>query len=155
MENDNEMYERVVGYSEYRRAMSEFRRKMMDIGMDTMHGIDFVDTNTKLDGQILIGVNWAAVGTVTPDSAMAFAERIQKAAAYADSFMYNGYRINYQEEEPKKEIPKWMDPKVGISLLTIGEADKRREWMHEMKEERNRGNLDREAYDILASLFLG
>lgn len=44
---------------------------------------------------VSLGVNWSAIGTVTPDEALAFAKDIAKAAKLAQEFPYNGYMIEY------------------------------------------------------------
>ncbi len=40
---------------------------------------------------IQIGINWGAIGTVTPATAEDYAELIKEAAKLADGFKYNGY----------------------------------------------------------------
>lgn len=45
---------------------------------------------------VIAKVNWAAIGSVTCDEALAFAETVSKAGELAKSFKYNGYKAVYR-----------------------------------------------------------
>lgn len=42
-------------------------------------------------------VNWAAIGTVTPDETATFAQALMYAAELAAGFKYNGYKVYYED----------------------------------------------------------
>lgn len=42
-------------------------------------------------------VNWAAIGTVTPDEAFEYGSALMHAAELAANFKYNGYKIRYED----------------------------------------------------------
>lgn len=44
---------------------------------------------------VQLGVQWASIGTVSPEKAAAFANRVLDAAMAAESFVYNGYLVDY------------------------------------------------------------
>lgn len=75
------------------------------------------DSRTKYDGRIEffdqalgsrypidMGVNWSAIGTVSPDIAEDFADKLKEAANTARNFKYNGYKITYGKDESHEEI---------------------------------------------------
>lgn len=77
-----------ISYKEYDKTLREVQKSAGD-------KIDLYDMGGSFDRPISIGVNWSAIGTVTPDKALAFAEDIAKAAKLAQEFPYNGYMIEY------------------------------------------------------------
>lgn len=47
------------------------------------------------DGVIQLGVNWSAIGTVKPEEAVAFAEKLARAAEIAANHPMNGCKVVY------------------------------------------------------------
>lgn len=45
----------------------------------------------------IMQVNWAAIGTVKPDEAATFGKALIVAAKLAENFVYNGYKIRYED----------------------------------------------------------
>ena len=60
-------------------------------------GVQFYNMAGILDRTVSLGVNWSAIGTVSPEKAEAFAEKLKAAAQEAKNFKYNGYTIVYGE----------------------------------------------------------
>lgn len=81
-----------VSYEEYDKALSQARQKISETVGD---GVQIYDMGGSFKRPVSLGVNWAAIGTVSPDRAEAFAEAIGKAAQIAKTFPYNGYQIEY------------------------------------------------------------
>lgn len=77
-----------VSYREYCKAISDFKKNIRE-------NIDIYDMGGFLDKPIRIGINWASIGTVSPEEAERFAVEIKKAAALAKEFPYNGYMIDF------------------------------------------------------------
>lgn len=48
------------------------------------------------NGIVVAKVNWAAIGSVTCDKALVFAETVRKASELAKAFKYNGYKAVYR-----------------------------------------------------------
>lgn len=48
------------------------------------------------NGIVVAKVNWAAIGSVTWEEALAFAEAVKKASELAKTFKYNGYKAVYR-----------------------------------------------------------
>ena len=74
---------KTVSYAEFREAYAEFENADVRI------------YNMNTDGTIRMGVNWNSLGTVNPEEALAYAEKISAAAEAAKHFKYNGYTIKY------------------------------------------------------------
>ena len=78
------------------------------VSMDDMREeLDRVNENLKSDlvevsacrdsnGIVIAKVNWAAIGSVTCDKALAFAKTVSKACELAKTFKYNGYKAIYR-----------------------------------------------------------
>lgn len=45
----------------------------------------------------IMQVNWAAIGTVPPSQAAKFGKALMVAAKLAEDFIYNGYKVYYEE----------------------------------------------------------
>lgn len=67
-------------------------------GMLEPRNIRLIDMTGIHHMPIKIGVDWAAIGAVDADEAIAFANRLQKAANAARAFKYNGYMIDFLEK---------------------------------------------------------
>lgn len=87
-EKQEEQSVKKVSYKEYDKALREAQKNVGD-------QVDLYEMGVSFERPISIGVNWSAIGTVTPDEAMKFAENIAKAAKLAQEFPYNGYMIEY------------------------------------------------------------
>ena len=77
-----------VSYQEYNKALCEVQKSVGD-------RVDIYDMGGSFGMPVSLGVNWSAIGTVTPDEALAFAKDIAKAAKLAQEFPYNGYMSEY------------------------------------------------------------
>lgn len=86
---------KTVSYDDYSKALRDFRRSVRG---KFGHMIEFCEMNAvaawgEEQELVQIGVNWAALGTVTPDEAAAFGKTLAEAAELARSFKYNGYEV--------------------------------------------------------------
>lgn len=83
---------KVVSSKEYCLAFRDFLR---DARRKFGNSIEFCEMAViGLDDQpCCIGVNWAALGTVVPVEADAFAKTLAEAAEAARGFKYNGYEV--------------------------------------------------------------
>lgn len=45
----------------------------------------------------IMQVNWAAIGTVEPSKAAEFGKALMVAAKLAENFIYNGYKVYYED----------------------------------------------------------
>lgn len=86
---------KTVSYDDYSKALRDFRRSALakfghEIDLCEMSMVAAYGTEHEL---VSIGVNWAAIGTVAPDEAAAFAKKLVEAAEMARSFKYNGYEV--------------------------------------------------------------
>ena len=79
-----------VPYMEYQRALQEMQYKFKDHGIYFYNEVTLHPTN-----EIHIGVNWAAMGTVSPADTIEYAKLLARAAHAADGFIYNGYEVEY------------------------------------------------------------
>lgn len=78
-----------IAYREYCAALRELQGKV-----DAR--ISITDMGDSLDHpEINLGVNWASIGAISSDEAMAFAQALIEAAKAASEFPYNGYEIEY------------------------------------------------------------
>lgn len=56
-------------------------------------------SNRAFDGDkmvVQLGVNWSAIGTVSPEKALAYGQALVKASEVCKDFFYNGYEITYK-----------------------------------------------------------
>ena len=90
MENTQEI--KTVSYKEYSRELSKLQRKYED---HHSHVSVFELGNVYEDSPIQVGVNWAAIGTVSPEETEEFAHALLKAAEDCRNFKYNGYVIDW------------------------------------------------------------
>ena len=90
MENTQEI--KTVSYKEYSRELSKLQRKY---GNGRSHVEIFEMGGIYEDSTIQVGVNWAAIGTVSPEETEEFAHALLKAAEDCRNFKYNGYVIDW------------------------------------------------------------
>jgi hypothetical protein len=58
--------------------------------------ITITDLGGTLDAPVIsLGVNWASIGAVPAEEAVAFAAELTEAAKAASEFKFNGYEIVY------------------------------------------------------------
>lgn len=73
-----------------KRYEEEFDKLKEEMGKDGE--IELLPFHGKENGSIVV-VNWDAIGSVTPEYAVGFSERLKRSANLAASFKYNGYRV--------------------------------------------------------------
>lgn len=76
--------EKLVTYAEYQRVLHE-----TCAGLDSRMWV----VNIGHNDTVQMGVNFSAIGDVTPEDAIAYAQEIQRAAQLAANFPLNGCRI--------------------------------------------------------------
>lgn len=78
-----------VTYREYRMALRALQDKFD-------RRITITDLGGTLDAPVIsLGVNWASIGAVPAEEAVAFAAELTEAAKAASEFKFNGYEIVY------------------------------------------------------------
>ena len=86
---------KTVNYREYRRELSELQRKYERRGNNGSH-IEIFELGDALENSsIQLGINWSAIGTVSPEEAEEFAHTLLEAAEDCRNFKYNGYVIDW------------------------------------------------------------
>ena len=87
--------------------MKEFYKEAITVSMDDVREeLDRVNENLKdtlvevsvhrdSNSIVVAKVRWAAIGGVTCDEALTFAETVSKACELAKAFKYNGYKAIY------------------------------------------------------------
>ena len=83
---------KTVSFEEYRRELSKLQRKY---GKGNSHVEVFAMDSIYEDSGIQMGVNWAAIGTVSPEKAEEFAHALLQAAEDCKNFKYNGYMLDW------------------------------------------------------------
>ena len=86
--------EKKVSYRDFCYELNKIQEKYGSDG-----DIYIVDMSgfTPDDVPVNLGINWAAIGSVTPDEADVFAGRLKVAAEACRNFKYNGYIIDYSK----------------------------------------------------------
>lgn len=86
--------EKKVSYREFCYELNKIQEKYCRDG-----SIYIADMSgfTPDDVPVNLGINWAAIGSVTPDEADVFADRLKVAAEACRNFKYNGYIIDYSK----------------------------------------------------------
>ena len=90
MENTQEI--KTVSYEEYIRELHKLQKKYRGC---RSHVSVFELGNVYEDSPIQVGVNWASIGTVSPEKAEEFAHALLEAAEDCRNFKYNGYVIDW------------------------------------------------------------
>ena len=89
---------KTVNYREYRRELSELQRKYESYASH----IEIFELGDALENSpIQLGINWAAIGTVSPEEAEEFAHTLLEAAKDCRNFKYNGYVIDWSSPSGK------------------------------------------------------
>ena len=92
---------KTVNYREYRRELSELQRKYERRGNNGSHIGIFELSDALENSSIRMGVNWAALGTVSPEETEEFAHTLLEAAEDCRNFKYNGYVIDWSSPSGK------------------------------------------------------
>ena len=90
MENTQEI--KTVSYKEYSRELYKLQRKYEK---GNSHVSVFELGSVYEDSPIQVGVNWASIGTVSPEKAEEFAHALSEAIKDSRNFKYNGYVIDW------------------------------------------------------------
>ena len=90
MENTQEI--KTVSFEEYRRELSKLQKKY---GKGNSRVEIFPMDSIYEDSGIQAGVNWASIGTVSPEKAEEFARTLSEAIEDCRNFKYNGYVIDW------------------------------------------------------------
>ena len=89
---------KTVNYREYRRELFELQRKYRSYASH----IEIFELGDALENSaIRLGVNWAAIGTVSPEETEEFAHTLLEAAKDCRNFKYNGYVIDWSTPSGK------------------------------------------------------
>ena len=93
-----------VKYEDYKMALMELNfkaRQMSDNSISVYEDMPTFETKIKL------GINWAGFGTKSAEETEKFAATLIKVVGMVESFQYNGYEIEYAEDEAKaKSVEK-------------------------------------------------
>ena len=84
---------KTVSYGEYNRELYKLQEKY---GRGNSHVEVFTMDRIYEDSGIQMGVNWAAIGTVSPEKAEEFARTLLEAIEDCKNFKYNGYVIDWE-----------------------------------------------------------
>lgn len=84
---------KTVSYRVYSKALAKLQREISGDRRIQVYEMNQFDNDT-----VKLGVNWAAIGTVSTSEAREFAQRLLEAATAAENFEYNGYMITYGED---------------------------------------------------------
>ena len=83
---------KTVSFEEYRRELSKLQKKY---GKGNSRVEIFPMDSIYEDSGIQMGVNWASIGTVSPERAEEFARTLSEAVEDCKNFKYNGYVIDW------------------------------------------------------------
>ncbi len=92
---------KTVNYREFDRELYKLQRKYERRGNNGSHIEIFGLSDALEDSPIRMGVNWAAIGTVSPEEAEEFAHALLEAAEDCRNFKYNGYVIDWSTPAEK------------------------------------------------------
>lgn len=76
----------------YKQAFNELQYKAHEISEGN---INVFEKNREMHKPVELGVNWCALGTVSSDKAVQFANDMIKVANLVKNFKYNGYIVEY------------------------------------------------------------
>lgn len=77
-------------------SMDDMREELDKVNKNLKDTLVEVSVDRDSDGIVVAQVNWASIGSVTCDKALAFAETVSKACELAKAFKYNGYKAIYR-----------------------------------------------------------
>lgn len=122
-------------------TMQEFakaKRELMDLAYERYgHTIElYVEDNDPAE-PVTVNVNWAAIGTQTPEETKRFSDNLAEAAELAETFPYNGAKLaNYEtaefwddmfytiddEDEEDENLPSLEDVLASIDLPRLDDV---------------------------------
>lgn len=76
--------------------MDDVREEVDRVNENLKDTLVEISVSRDSNGIVVTKVNWAAIGRVTCDNALAFAETVTKACELAKAFKYNGYKAVYR-----------------------------------------------------------
>lgn len=76
--------------------MDDVREELDRVNENLKDTLVEVSVYRNSNGIVVAKVNWATIGSVTCDDALAFAETVRKACELAKVFKYNGYKAVYR-----------------------------------------------------------
>ena len=92
-----------ISYEEYCEARNEMQKKLREFAdqLFPQNGNRYVEIYTDFGYKkpIESQVNWSAIGSVSAEEAIKFAELLTKSAELANGFKYNGYKVYYTDED--------------------------------------------------------
>ena len=77
-------------------SMDDVREELDRVNESLRGSLVEVSVHRDSNHIVIAKVNWAAIGRVTCDEALAFAETVSKAGELAKSFKYNGCKALYR-----------------------------------------------------------
>ena len=83
---------KTVSYEECRRELHKLQEKYRK---GNSHVEIFTMGDIYEDSGVQAGINWASIGTVSPERAEEFAHTLLKAVEDCRNFKYNGYVIDW------------------------------------------------------------
>ncbi len=83
---------KTVSFEEFRHEQYKLQRKYGNSGS---HIEIFLVSSIFRDSPIQMGINWASIGTVSPEEAEKFAHTLLEAVEDCKNFKYNGYVIDW------------------------------------------------------------
>ena len=72
----------------------ELRQLQRKVREATEGCIDIYEMQNYKD-PVWLGVNWASIGTVSPEETVAFAQKMVEVAEMVRNFKYNGYTVEW------------------------------------------------------------
>ena len=96
--------ENKVNYEEYCKAKKEMRDELDELTQELFpekrcFGLVEVYADFGYKRPVKAEVNWAALGSVSAEDAVKFAQLLTKAAELAQNFKYNGFKVYYTDED--------------------------------------------------------
>ncbi len=92
-----------IKYTDYRKAIKEMQNELREFEKNHLpeeYGRCIeVYVDEPYGGCIESSVNWSAIGAVPADIAVAYALVLTKAAELAQNFQYNGFKVDYSDED--------------------------------------------------------
>ena len=77
-------------------SMDDVREELDRVNESLRGSLVEISVDRDSDGIVTAQVNWASIGSVACDKALAFAETVSKAGELAKAFKYNGYKAIYR-----------------------------------------------------------
>ena len=92
-----------ISFEKYYEARKEMQEKLREFAdqLFPKKGSRYVEiyTDFGFGKGIESQVNWSAIGSVSAEEAIKFAQLLAKASELAKNFKYNGYKVYYTDED--------------------------------------------------------